>query len=136
MEYIILSNHFRLGELLRSVTAEKEKINEQFSPSAKIVNNLSLLCINVLDKVLDEFPDMVITSGYRCPTLNRLVGGVSNSQHMLGEAADIVCHDNDALFRFMKCLKFDQLIRYSSHIHVSYSKAYNREEIIDLIQRS
>lgn len=136
MEYIILSNYYRLGELLRSETAKREKINEQFSPNARIVNNLSLLCTNVLDRVKDEFPDMVITSGYRCPTLNRLVGGVSNSQHILGEAADIVCYDNDALFRFMKNLKFDQLIRYKSHIHVSYSKSYNREEIIDLIQRS
>ena len=87
MEYIILSNHFRLGELLRSETASKEKINEQFSPSAKIVNNLSILCTNVLDRVKDEFPDMIITSGYRCPTLNRLVGGVSNSQHILGEVS-------------------------------------------------
>ena len=136
MEYIILSNHFRLGELLRSETAKREKISEQFSPNARIVNNLSILCTNVLDKVKDEFPDMVITSGYRCPVLNRLVGGVSNSQHMLGEAADITCRNNNALFRFLKGLKFDQLIRYKSHIHVSYSKAYNREEIIDLIQRS
>lgn len=30
-----------------------------------------------------------ISSGYRCPALNRAVGGVTKSQHMKGEAADI-----------------------------------------------
>lgn len=30
-----------------------------------------------------------VVSGLRCPTWNRLQGGVENSQHMYGEAADI-----------------------------------------------
>lgn len=33
----------------------------------------------------------VITSGYRTPTHNRKVGGVSNSSHLIGRAADIKC---------------------------------------------
>lgn len=32
---------------------------------------------------------LYINSGYRCPEHNAAVGGVSNSQHMLGNAADI-----------------------------------------------
>jgi len=32
---------------------------------------------------------LIITSGYRCPTHNRAVGGAAKSQHVLGTAADI-----------------------------------------------
>lgn len=35
----------------------------------------------------------VITSGYRCPSHNRAVGGVANSAHTKGLAADIACSD-------------------------------------------
>lgn len=31
-----------------------------------------------------------INSGYRCPKYNKKIGGVKNSQHLLGKAADIV----------------------------------------------
>lgn len=34
---------------------------------------------------------IIVTSGYRCPVHNANVGGVPNSQHVLGTAADIVC---------------------------------------------
>jgi uncharacterized protein YcbK (DUF882 family) len=36
----------------------------------------------------------VITSGYRCPSHNRAVGGVANSAHTKGLAADIACSDD------------------------------------------
>ena len=32
---------------------------------------------------------MNLTNAYRCPEHNKEVGGVSNSQHLLGKAADI-----------------------------------------------
>lgn len=130
MEYIILSNQFRLGELLRSETATRLNIIEQFTPKAQIINNLSSLCMGILDKVRIKFPDMIITSGYRCPVLNKIVGGVSNSQHIRGQAADITCKDNAALWRFLKNQNFDQLILYKDYIHVSYNGYFNRGEII------
>ena len=34
---------------------------------------------------------ITIVSGLRCPTWNQIQGGVDNSQHMYGEAADIYC---------------------------------------------
>jgi len=32
-----------------------------------------------------------INSGYRSPAYNKRIGGVKNSQHVLGKAADITC---------------------------------------------
>jgi len=37
-----------------------------------------------------------LTNAYRCPKHNKAVGGVSNSQHILGKAADIQIKDLDS----------------------------------------
>ena len=50
-----------------------------------------ILILNFVQKIRNHFNQPVtINSGYRCPTHNRNVGGVSNSRHTKGEAADIV----------------------------------------------
>lgn len=47
--------------------------------------------IKVVQHIRDHFGVPVkITSAYRCPIYNFQVGGVSQSQHILGKAADIV----------------------------------------------
>lgn len=44
-----------------------------------------------LQKIRDHFGKAVtITSGYRCPTHNKAVGGATNSYHVQGMAADII----------------------------------------------
>jgi uncharacterized protein YcbK (DUF882 family) len=50
----------------------------------------------VLLEKLDQLRGMVghpieVSSGYRCPEHNRRIGGVDDSQHVLGSAADIYC---------------------------------------------
>lgn len=75
--------------------------------------------------------EVSITSGYRDLRLNERCGGAGNSQHMWGEAVDLSCVDNLALFNFIKknC-QFDQLILEKSKItgrawvHVSYTRRY------------
>ena len=52
-----------------------------------------LALLALVEKVLDPLREALgepirITSGYRSPELNRLVGGVPTSQHLKGEAAD------------------------------------------------
>jgi uncharacterized protein YcbK (DUF882 family) len=59
------------------------KINETFA--TKILN----LCIAVRLR-----PEEVITSGYRCDARNKSVGGVKNSSHLTGNAADIKCNNS------------------------------------------
>jgi hypothetical protein len=131
METMRLSEHFTTDDLLRSYTASKYHIEEQYNPPAQVINELKNLCIHVLDPVKEQFPDLLIDSGYRCERLNKMVGGVVNSQHLRGQAADIDHPDNDSVFEYIKTLNFDQLILYDDYIHVSYNLRNNRRQIID-----
>ena len=83
-----LSKNFRLSEFTRSDTAKRLGIVNECS-SVEQVLNLAYLCHTVLQPLRDRFGPIRINSGYRCPELNKAVGGVANSQHMRGEAADI-----------------------------------------------
>ena len=84
-----LTKNFCLDELTRSATAIRYGICNE--PPVEVISNLQNLCQEVLQPLRDHLGvPVVITSGYRCRLLNRLVGGVPNSQHIAGEAADII----------------------------------------------
>ena len=76
--------------------------------------NLAYLCHMVLQPLRDKFGPIRINSGYRCPELNDAVGGVKNSQHMRGEAADIHLPSVEKGLEYLAFLKtlphVDQLI--------------------------
>lgn len=38
---------------------------------------------------------IIVTSGYRCPTHDKNVGGNGTGQHTKGNAADIICYGQD-----------------------------------------
>ena len=131
--------HFNLSEFFRSSTAAKNGIENEPSidERATIVRNINLLVDNVLDPVRDVVnAPIIITSGYRCPQVNRLVGGVDNSQHMSGCAADfhVKGFTPSMMYKVFlyiyDTLEFDQLIFYRSKniIHVSYIEKDNRRE--------
>ena len=85
---LMLSEHFSLDEFVFSSTALAMNIVN--SPGSSELANLRFLCREVLEparRVLGE--PIHITSGYRCLALNRAVGGVSQSYHMRGLAADL-----------------------------------------------
>ena len=83
-----LSKNFTLNELTHSSTANYHKVDNV--PDRWELDNLKKLCHDILQPIRDKWGDSIfVTSGYRNPILNRLVGGASNSQHMLGEAADL-----------------------------------------------
>ncbi len=88
-----LSQNFIFKELLYSATAERDPNLKalQYHPPLEVVDNLTYLVERVLQPIRRRFGVPIhITSGYRCPILNKLVGGSATSQHCLGEAAD--CH--------------------------------------------
>ena len=94
-----LTEHFELIEFVRSSTADKLGIKNE--PSNEAVENLRVLCKQILEP-LRRFANepLHINSGFRCSALNMAVGGVSNSNHLYGFAADVSCSD------WQKCLNW------------------------------
>ena len=126
-------NHFTLSELKKSVTADKLGINNNIPLS--IIPNIEILINQVLNPIA-EFMDtpIFVNSGYRCPLLNKAVGGVPGSQHVVGQAADITTRsraNNLIMERYIEeNLTFDQMIVYKNFIHISYKTVGNRHQII------
>lgn len=131
--------NFKLSEFFVSSTADKNGIKNEPSLDARatVERNINLLVDNVLDPIRDKFcAPVIITSGYRCPQVNKLVGGANNSQHMSGCAADFhikgfTCLMMRQVFlNIYDTMNFDQLIYYRSKniIHVSYVENGNRHE--------
>jgi uncharacterized protein YcbK (DUF882 family) len=123
-----MPNNFSIAELLHSNTAIADGYTEQFQPPVNIISNLQALIDNVLQPLRDKLGiPIYVNCGYRCPRVNAKVGGVANSQHLTGEAADIHTDDNKALFEAIKNsdLPFDQLIEEGNGqflwVHVSHS---------------
>ncbi len=139
-----ITENFSLEELCFSNTAQARGINN--TPSAKEAVALTLLVINVLQPLRNVMGPIGINSGFRCKTLNSLVGGVSNSQHVKGEAADIdINGDLETGKKWFNWIKnnceFDQLIwehnRSSVYwIHVSYKFGANRKQVINNLLKS
>lgn len=131
--------NFKLSEFFVSSTADKNGIKNEPSldEKATVVRNINLLVDNVLDPVRDAVhTPIIITSGYRSSQVNKLVGGVNNSQHMSGYAADfhVMGFTHSMMYQVFlyvfNTLEFDQLIYYRSKniIHVSYVENGNRHE--------
>ena len=136
---MILSENFTLKELIESQEGRRHVITEQFLPSEAVKVNLRKLCINLLQPVRDKLGQPIkVNSGFRCKRVNKIVGGVSSSQHIEGKAADIegIFCTNKELFDLIKDnFKFDQLIweygtkQEPAWVHVSWDSKRLRNEI-------
>ena len=136
--------HFTIEELYASKTAKEKGINNK--PNMQQMINLVYLCAYVLEPLRVAMNEPIkIGSGFRSRELNAAVGGVYNSQHCKGQAADL-CIDGDLKkgrrwFEYIKNhLPFDQLIweknpkTGSCWVHVSFvypDFGKNRKKVID-----
>ena len=109
-----MSRFFKLEEFLRSDTAIRKRIDN--SPSWEVINNLSRLAA-FLDELREAWGSGIrVSSGFRCYALNKAVGGVENSAHQYGNAADISPVNGKQnefeafLKKWLKGRKFDQCI--------------------------
>jgi zinc D-Ala-D-Ala carboxypeptidase len=124
-----LSEHFSLAELTVSSTADRLGIPN--TPTTEHLVNLKRLAAG-LEEVRSILGDcaIVVTSGYRNPRINKAVGGVPNSAHALGHAADFRAAGFSAFAAARKLadahaagkLDFDQLILETSRsiVHISF----------------
>ena len=136
-----LSVHFRLREFTKSITAERlSLINE---PDHEKILAMKHLCREVLEPLRQHYGKPIrITSGFRCEALNMAVGGVGNSQHMLGEAADLSVPSEEVARDWFQWIvnntDFDQLLfehsrRYHNcwlHISCRWDSSRNRHMAI------
>ena len=84
-----LSEHFDISEFEYSETAIRNNIPNIMGD--KELTNAVNLCVQVLEPIRNMYGSAIkFNSGYRCPNVNKLAGGVSNSAHVTGQAADII----------------------------------------------
>lgn len=134
-----LTKNFSLDEFLISQTAERHGID--MTPNAQVIANLTRLCCQILQPLRNHFDTpVIISSGYRPAPVNRLIGGAAASQHVIGQAADIIipghtvariCEDP-----FMLNLPFDQRINeFGKWVHLSVPAANEKPRYQRLIAR-
>lgn len=112
--------YFRKQEYCNSLTADRHHITNTFEDNSSLDCNFRHLCRILLDPARKQLGSpIMITSGYRCKELNKIVGGVANSRHINALAADLVCHDNDKLYDILFALPHKELIKHSTYIHVA-----------------
>ena len=119
MENIKLSNHFTLAEFCNF-----SKYPDNL-PTPQVVFNLKYGCQYLLEPARREVGPITINSGFRNPRVNALVGGVNNSQHLLGQAADIRPKDPRQFQRLVDFLRAneytDQLLTGNGWLHISWT---------------
>ncbi len=132
--------YFTISELAHSDTAQMLGIDN--TPSKDVADKLHILITECLDPIRERcgFP-ITVSSGYRCEMLNKKVGGVGTSQHVKGEAADLVGKDSAQTRKIFEAAKsignFDQLLYERNRtsgkvwVHISYKKSGNRKQCID-----
>lgn len=131
-----ISKHFNYEEFEFSNKANELDIDNHI-PSDKIRFAIRLLVLNILEPLRNILQrPIILNSGYRCPELNKEIGGQKNSQHLIGEASDIRCGSAMEVLALAQIVKrhglpFDQMILYESILHLSFkANGQQRHQIL------
>ena len=126
----MISEHISYKESVYSITATRRGINN--IPDDEQLTNMELVAEEVFEPLREWVGGPIkINSFFRCPKLNKAIGGSSKSQHCYGQAIDIddTFHkaSNADMYNYIKDhLEFDQLIwefgdnKNPDWVHVSY----------------
>ena len=132
--------YFSIKELTKSETATKKGIDN--TPNAEQIKNMETLIKNLLDPIREQWGAAIyVTSGFRSIALNKAVGGVANSHHLGGYAADLTVKSqagNKALFDMIRRskLKWTQLISEKTTsqgcgwVHISYVPSNLKNQVL------
>lgn len=115
----MLSEHFSLDELIATShrnfdNTPDEAAIERLRYTARVLEHIRLILGT----------PVIVLSGYRSTLVNQAVGGSTNSQHMRGEAADIIAPKFGTALQVVRAIeasdvRFDQLIYEGSWVHIS-----------------
>lgn len=131
-----ITEHFSLEELSATSHEDLQQANCDYAKSH--LEQLKPLC-DLLELVRSALGcPLIVSSGIRCPELNKRVGGSTNSQHMRCEAADVLPKEHSVEDAFDLLYKsnvpFDQMILERSNgktwLHISCSHAPRRDCLI------
>ena len=132
--HLQLSRNFTLEEFTYSRIAIEQGLENIPNPQALLaMKNLTGYLLQPLRERYGK--TIAITSGYRNEAVNLLAGGVKNSQHTKGEAADCyIAEGPEVLLGILQAsgLDFDQAIVYrrKKFLHLSYREGFNRQQVL------
>ena len=120
MNDIQLSQHFTLAEFCNLQKYPKN------IPIIQQITNMAYGCRLLLEPARESIGcPIIVNSGFRNAQVNRLLGGVKNSQHLLGQAADIRPKNPQQFQRLVDFLKAhaltDQLLTGNGWLHISWN---------------
>lgn len=136
----MLSPHFALAEYLVSETAARRGI-DNVPRDQVILDNLrrTAAAMEEVREILGRNA-ITVTSGYRCPRLNALIGGSANSAHMQGLATDFIAPRFGVPYDICRALTahvirmgIDQLIYEHTWVHVGFRDGPPRHEVKTLV---
>ena len=126
----MISEHISYKEGVRSNTATRRGIDN--TPNAEQLDNMELVAEEVFEPLRAYVGGPIkINSFFRCPELNKAIGGSSKSQHCKGQAMDIDDTfgrmTNAEMYHWIKdYIDFDQMIWEFGNddnpdwVHISY----------------
>lgn len=139
--------NFTIAEMVQSNTADRLKISNNPPTSVRVHLTETITLLECIRAEWEEYceryslgtPAIRISSGYRSPELNKAVGGVKTSAHVMGYAADLqpVNGNQDEFEKFFATefshmgYAFDQIIieksKTSRWVHVGYKRADGKQ---------
>ncbi|MDB5240092.1 MAG: peptidase [Spirosoma sp.] len=136
------------AQAIKSATAIRKGIDN--TPPLAVYQNMLKTYQFIIRPIFEHYGPLTVSSFYRCPELNRAIGGAKNSQHTIGCAVDIDCDgsgvvSNRELLKWArKNLPFDQILdEFSdehgnpSWVHLSYvSPEKNRGNVYAAIKQN
>lgn len=125
-----LSPNFTLEELTISQTAARLGLDN--APPPEVLEHLTNTALR-MEAVRDLLKrPILVSSGYRSPSVNAAVGGVANSAHCQGWAVDFIAPGFGDPIHICKAvaaspMEWDQIIEEGTWVHISFAPAMRRQ---------
>jgi zinc D-Ala-D-Ala carboxypeptidase len=123
-----LSPHFALEEL---IATQHRQYDNQPPPGVREALRQTAHQMEAVRRLLGGSV-ISVSSGYRCPELNRAIGGAANSAHIRGRAVDFCAYGFGSPLQVCRAiaasdLSFDQLIEEGRWTHIAFDPAMRRQ---------